>query len=67
MELKQEKATDIFRVTQDSFISTIKEKNTQNDSKTKRILDDKHKKNVTFGTIVELNEELRKIYIKKIS
>ncbi len=67
MELKQEKAIDIFRVTQDSFLSTIKEKNTQNDSKTKRILDEKHKKNVTFGTIVELNEELRKIYIKKIS
>ncbi len=67
LEMKQEKAVDIFKMTQDAFVSTIKEKNTNNDFRTKKILEDKYKKNVTFGSIVQLNEELRKIYIKKIT
>jgi hypothetical protein len=67
LEMKQGKAVDIFKMNQDAFVSTIKEKNTNNDFKTKKILEDKYKKNVTFGSIVELNEELRKIYIKKIT
>jgi hypothetical protein len=54
-------------MSQETFLSTIKEKNTSNDFRTKKILEEKYKKNVTFGSIVELNEELRKIYIKKIS
>ena len=65
--MKQEKAIDIVKMSQETFLSTIKEKNTSNDFRTKKILEEKYKKNVTFGSIVELNEELRKIYIKKIS
>ena len=52
LEMKQGKAVDIFKMTQDAFVSTIKEKNTNNDFRTKKILEDKYKKNVTFGSIV---------------